>query len=108
MTLFLILIGLHFLCDYPLQGDFLARGKSNFAEPLFGIPWWHCNLAHAAIHGLAVGMATHSPMLGLLETIAHFFIDMGKSKKLFGINVDQALHIACKVAWSAIAAGVLK
>lgn len=99
MNTLLTLIGLHFLCDYPLQGDFLARGKSSFKEPLYGVPWWHCNFAHAAIHGLAVGLATQSSVLAILETVAHFGIDYGKSRKWFGISVDQSLHLGCKILW---------
>ena len=47
--LWLLLCG-HALCDYPLQGDFLARGK-NHTDPIPGIPWVHCLVAHALIHG---------------------------------------------------------
>jgi hypothetical protein len=97
--LFFALVGLHFLCDYPLQGDFLAVGKGSFAKPHFGVPWWHCLTAHAAIHGLAVGAITGSLWLGLAETAAHFIIDWAKCKKLTGINVDQGFHILCKAAW---------
>lgn len=98
MGLFLILIGLHCLCDYPLQGDFLAKGK-NHLDPIPGIPWYHCLFAHAAIHGMAVGIATQTPMLGVCETVLHFMIDHFKCGKMFGYNMDQFLHILCKVFW---------
>jgi hypothetical protein len=94
---FLLLIGLHALCDYPLQGDFLARGKDYF-KPLPGVPWYQCLLAHAAIHGLAVGCVL-GPGFGIAEFVAHAVTDHLKCAKCFGFNVDQGIHIACKVAW---------
>ena len=94
-----LLIGLHFLCDYTLQTDPQARGKSAFAEPLFGVPWYYWNASHAATHGLAIGLALGSFWFGLVEFAIHFLIDAGKSKKVYGLHIDQSLHIACKVAY---------
>jgi hypothetical protein len=37
--LFGALVAAHALCDYPLQGDFLARAK-NRAAPIAGVPWY--------------------------------------------------------------------
>jgi hypothetical protein len=38
LKLFLLLLVVHALCDYPLQGGFLARGK-NEINPIPGVPW---------------------------------------------------------------------
>lgn len=97
MTLFLLLSA-HALCDYPLQGDFLAKGK-NHKFPLSGVPWYQCLLAHAAIHGGAVALITGSIWLGLAEFVAHSLIDFGKCDGWFGFNTDQLLHVACKLIW---------
>jgi hypothetical protein len=97
MTLFLLLAA-HALCDYPLQGDFLARGK-NHRNPLPGVPWYQCLAAHALIHGGAVALITGSVWLGVAETIAHAAIDYGKSEGAYGFNYDQYLHFLCKVLW---------
>ena len=48
-----VLVVAHFLCDFPLQGDFLAKAK-NPEAPLPGVPWQWAMLAHAAIHAGAV------------------------------------------------------
>jgi hypothetical protein len=101
-TMFLLLMGAHCLCDYPLQGDFLARGKNQNA-PIPGVPWWQCLWAHAAIHGLAVGVITGNPFLGMLEYITHGWIDFGKCQGWYGFNVDQAIHWGCKVLWVILA-----
>lgn len=95
---FMLLVG-HALADYPLQGDFLARGK-NHKAPLDGVPWWQCLAAHALIHGGMVYLITGVFWLGLAETVIHWFIDFGKSHGLYGFNTDQALHIACKILWT--------
>lgn len=99
MTLFLLMLAGHALCDYPLQGDFLAKGK-NHKAPLPGVPFYHCLLAHAAIHGGMVGLVTGSAGLGLAEFVAHTLIDFSKCHGLFGFDADQLLHVACKAIWA--------
>jgi hypothetical protein len=101
ITLFLVLIGLHCIADYPLQGDFLANGK-DLTNPLPSIPWYQCMLAHCSIHGLFVGIALQDPFLGIIEFLAHFYIDCLKCVKVFNYNQDQFLHIFCKLMWIAI------
>jgi hypothetical protein len=103
MSAFLLMLAGHALCDYPLQGDFLARGK-NHKAPLPGVPFYHCLLSHAAIHGGMVGLVTGSVGLGLAEFVVHALIDFGKCDGLYGFDLDQALHVACKAAWAACTA----
>lgn len=121
--LFWLLVG-HALADYPLQGDFLARAK-NHRNPLPGVPWVYGLLPHALIHAGAVTFLTGSPTLGALELVAHALIDYGKCAGAFGssgdyaapgrvewdghaadrraFHLDQALHVACKLAWVLLA-----
>ena len=99
-----LLIFAHFLADYPLQGDFLAKGKNRTA-PIAGIPFWHPLTAHAVIHGGLVGLITGSLLLALAETVIHWLTDDAKCRGLIGYNADQAIHIACKVAWALISTG---
>ena len=99
-ALFIALIVAHCVCDYPLQGDFLARGK-NYKNPIPGVPWSQCLWAHGIIHGGAVWLLTGSAFLGSLECVCHVWIDFGKCAGRYDFNVDQALHWACKVAWAA-------
>lgn len=101
-TLALQIFG-HFLADYPLQGDFLAKGKNRTA-PIPGIPFWHPLTAHAVIHGGFVGIITGSVWLGVAEAVVHWFTDDAKCRGWIGYNTDQVIHIACKVAWVAILA----
>lgn len=101
--LFALLIFGHALGDYPLQGEFLARAK-NRKNPLPGVPWYHGLGAHAIIQGGIVGILTGSLLLGLAETILHGWIDDLKSQGKISYNLDQFLHVLCKVMWVALVA----
>jgi hypothetical protein len=96
-TIFWLLVG-HALADYPLQGDFLARAKDHTTD--FGKIWWYIALPmHAMIHAGAVAAVTHSTALGVVEFIAHVLIDFLKCDKRIGIEIDQGLHIMCKIGY---------
>lgn len=104
IELFSLLMVGHFLCDYPLQGDYLAKLKNPNLWTLDsgGPHWMHGAIAHAAIHGGSVGLITGSFGLGLSEFVAHFFIDICKCDKLISYNLDQVLHGLCKILWVVI------
>lgn len=104
MTMLFYLLAAHALCDYPLQGDFLAKGK-NHKAPIPGVPFYHCLIAHALIQGGAVALITGSLAIGVAETAIHAAIDYGKCEGWYGFNTDQILHIACKVAWFLLVIG---
>lgn len=92
----LLLIGAHWVCDYPLQGGFLASAKQN--GPL---RFYHL-VAHAGIHGAAVALVTGNVWLGLAEWAAHTVIDELKVKGKTSFALDQTLHVVCKVVWLAV------
>lgn len=100
----LLIVG-HFLADYPLQPDILAKGKSRVA-PIPGIPFYHPLTAHSMIHGGFVGVITGTVWLGLAEAVLHWITDDAKCRGWIGFNTDQAIHIACKVLWVIIAAAL--
>lgn len=106
LVMLLALVAAHAVCDYPLQGDFLAKAKNRMA-PIPGVPWWQALGAHAAIHGGAVGLITGVWWLGLLEFAAHFIIDDLKCRGRLSFNGDQAAHLLCKAAWVAVVFGAL-
>lgn len=101
LRLLLLLFAAHALCDYPLQGDFLARGK-NHKAPLPGVPWYQCLAAHALIHSGAVLLITGSLWLALAELMIHAATDYVKCDGRITFNQDQAIHYGCKVLWVAI------
>ncbi len=100
LELFGALVVAHMLCDYPLQGDFLAKAK-NHTAPIPGVPWWQALGAHSIIHGGAVWLLTGIWWFGFAETVAHALIDNSKCAKRYGLTTDQALHIAFKAVWVA-------
>lgn len=98
LTVLLLLIFGHFLADYPLQGDFLAKAK-NRKLPIADIPWYQAMTAHAFIHAGAVFLITHNFYLFILEFVLHFAIDDLKCTSKINYNIDQFLHIYCKVIY---------
>ena len=110
-TLFWLFVG-HFVADYPMQSDFIARAK-NRHNPMGYIPagqtlqvhWPWVLSAHAATHAGAVALATGNPLFGVAEFVAHFLIDVAKCENVTGIHTDQMLHLACKVVWAWLAVG---
>lgn len=99
LMLAVLLLGTHWVCDYPLQGDFLATAKQK--GPLRP---YHL-VAHAGIHGAAVALVTGNAWLGLAEWLAHATIDELKVRGRSTFAIDQALHIVCKAVWLLIAVG---
>lgn len=101
LMLALMLTGAHWVCDYPLQGQFLSDAKVN--GPL---RFYHL-VAHAGIQGAAVALVTGNVWLGLAEWLAHTAIDEAKVRGKTTFALDQALHITCKAVWLLIAVGAL-
>ena len=97
------LVAGHAIADYPLQGDFLAKAKNRTA-PIPGFPWWQALGAHAAIHGGFVALITGIWWLFFAEAAIHWLTDDAKCRGKISLNTDQAIHIACKVVWLAVAA----
>jgi hypothetical protein len=102
----------HYLFDYPLQGDFLSKGK-NHKQPLAGVPWRECLSAHCWLQAVGVYFVTGCFWLGVVEYVAHWWIDYSESEGWFGegeraFNFDQSLHIMCKVLWALIWICVIK
>lgn len=105
MQTFFLLIAGHALADYPLQGEFLALGKSR-AKPSPFVPWYQALGAHALIHGGMVALITGIWWLGVLEALCHALIDDSKCTGKIGFNTDQMLHLFCKLLWVIIAVNV--
>jgi len=101
VMLFWLFVG-HFICDYPLQGDYLAQAKNRHTE-IGKHVWRHALIGHGFIHAGAVVLATGSLFLGMLELIAHCYIDSMKNDGHLTFAQDQYLHYACKLAWAIVA-----
>lgn len=100
--LLLLLCAGHALCDYPLQGDFLAKGK-NHKAPFPGIPAWQLLLAHCLIHSGMVLLVTRNLWLAFAELVIHLGTDYAKCDGRITFNQDQAIHYSCKLAWAILA-----
>lgn len=104
LSVLFVLVALHALLDFPLQGDAVAINKNPNAntELQKHVPWYYWLGSHALSHGFGVWFITHSVLLGVLEATAHFFIDWAKCNKWYSIHMDQLLHVICKVIWAVL------
>lgn len=107
MKIFLILIMVHYLCDFALQNDFVAKFKSMKINGEYNEIWYHCLTAHCAIHSLGVYFVTSSIYLSSLMFITHFMIDQFKCLNKLTFNQDQSLHFIVIVIISCIHIGVM-
>lgn len=103
MTTLFILLCAHFVADYPLQSHQVAIYKSRHMKDALSaaVPWYYWMTGHAAMQALDVFVVTRSLGCAVVELAAHWLIDAGKCERWYSIHVDQALHIACKVAYVA-------
>lgn len=92
-----LIIG-HWLMDYPLQGDFLAKAK-NHKTPIAGVPWYHALVAHAGLQAGMVWIVTGSKFLGCCEFALHGAIDYLKNDERISYGQDQIAHILCKIGY---------
>lgn len=103
-ALFALCIG-HALADFPLQGEYLATGKNRRFLIRLQDPsrpaniWFVCMSTHCLIHAGAVWLITGSALLGAIEFVIHWFIDVAKCEGKTTFNQDQALHVLCKVGY---------
>lgn len=107
-ALFALCIG-HALADFPLQGEYLAVGKNRrflmrLQDPARPVNiWFVCMSVHCLIHAGAVWLITGSALLGAVEFVIHWCIDVAKCEGITSFNQDQILHVLCKVAYVGIA-----
>jgi len=101
LTLLILLLVAHALADSPLQGDFLAKAKFGTIP---GVPGWYALATHSVIHAGFVFWVTGSLALFAIEFVAHYLIDTLKIKNRISFLTNQALHIACKVAYATVIA----
>ena len=94
ITLFATLLCTHFLLDFAIQGDFVAKYKARIVDDSNNVMWKWVLTAHAAAHTLPVLLLTQSVLLGLVMFISHFVIDFLKCEQKINFNQDQTLHIS--------------
>jgi hypothetical protein len=97
-----LLVMAHFVGDFALQSDRMAREKCPRCDKTLPWGWWM--VAHASTHGLAVALLTGVPWLGLAEAAVHAVIDGQKCSGRISLATDQTLHVLCKVLWVAVLA----
>ena len=80
----LALVFLHFLGDFVLQGEFLAREKGRSSYLL---------LVHGVLYAGPFYLLGLGPPGVLIVFASHLLIDWGKARAhRYGLLIDQALH----------------
>lgn len=100
LTKLLLLCAGHALCDYPLQGEYLALSKNHTVST--GKNWPLAMFAHALIHAGMVYLITHSLWMAFAELAIHAVTDWSKCDGRIGSGTDQAIHYACKLLWAVL------
>ena len=119
IELFLALLAAHYVADFPFQSSTISKFKGVVFFEAIG---FHCLTSHAIIHAGMAGLV--AALLGfpwvwpfLAVGLSHWLIDFCKSWQgfedfhltegaregpqlfgLYGINVDQALHVGVLAA----------
>ena len=108
IKLLFVLIAAHFVADFSLQTEPMAREKRRASDTELQkiVPWYWWLTAHSMTHGfltwvvLGLGLQFYGAVyIAMAETVAHWFIDFGKCEGYYGLKVDQALHLICKIMW---------
>lgn len=87
VTMFVLLVAIHFIADFPFQGDYLANNKGKSWEAMF----YHC-----AVYTATFILFAHVSLLSALFIfVTHFIIDNLKAryKVIKSIWFDQILHV---------------
>jgi len=109
VLLFAFTIG-HAFADFPLQGDFLSRGKNRNSPPPQladgkASPanlWVYLMSAHCLIHAGFVWLVSGYAVFAVAEFIFHWAIDAAKCEGRTSFATDQWLHIITKAAYVGI------
>ncbi len=98
----------HSLGDYPLQGAFLSSCKNRNTDSsiFFGrstVPeglWLHALTAHSLIQAGIVWIITGSLAVTIIELVIHWITDFVRCEEWISFNMDQAIHIGCKIVFA--------
>ncbi len=109
LMFFALCIG-HSFADFPLQGDFLSRGKNRngtpptLADGKASPPnlWIYLMSAHCLIHAGFVWIISGYAIFALAEFVLHWLIDVAKCEGRTSFATDQWLHIVTKAGYVVI------
>lgn len=110
LVAFVVLVGAHYVADFAMQNDFVAKAKADTKDPHHEHALVaHC-MHHAVTSGLAMLLVEASYPTAFWAAVCtagtHYIIDHGKAvKKLYGIHVDQTLHLASALLIAFMVAG---
>ncbi len=119
LTLLFLFMVAHAVTDLALQTDMfkyksrLAQPRSEWASDNIKYLWIYILTAHALINAGGVIVIAeyirvnagfnivwaHSVSLGMMEFVFHWLIDKGSTEQVYGLGVDQLLHVLSKLLY---------
>lgn len=104
-----VMIFLHFLGDFALQSDTMAKGKNRHKKPdyipegqKYKITCFYWLSAHAFIQGGLIFIFFPVLWIVLLEVLFHFIIDFLKCDNITNPHIDQFLHFLLRILYTMI------
>ena len=91
----------HALGDMALQTSFMATHKKRKNNK----EWYMVLFGHAIMNGGCMWIVTGNEIIGIVETIFHFLIDLCKSEGYFNNKIDQLLHFVCIIMYLILITG---
>lgn len=100
----------HAFADFPLQGDFLSRGKNRHLPPPQLADgkesptylWTYLMSAHCLVHAGFVWIVCGYVVFAISEFVLHFLIDVMKCENKTSFAMDQWLHLLTKAVYVAL------
>lgn len=99
-TTFIYMLAGHYLADYPLQGDFVAREKNKKRAQLNASTY--ILSLHCFIHAFIAYVITESWLVFSIMFFSHYLIDLAKNNEVIDFMTDQILHIVVIVILSGL------
>lgn len=104
-----ILLFLHFLADFSLQSEAMAKGKNRHFKPeyvpegqKYKITWFYWLIAHAFIQGGLIFIFFPIVWIALIEVVFHFLLDFFKCDNITNPHIDQGLHILLRIIYATV------
>lgn len=109
---FIILIFCHFIGDFALQSNTMAKGKNwkndektkkkwefHNKYKVYHPMWKYYLTAHGFIHGACIYIFTGFIWIAVIESLFHIIIDYFKCSEYTNIHGDQFLHLTTKLIY---------
>lgn len=104
-----VLLFLHFLADFSLQSEAMAKGKNRHFRSEYilkgeknKITWFYWLTAHTFIQGGLIFIFFPIIWIALIEVVFHFLLDFLKCDNVTNPHIDQGLHVLLRIIYAMV------